>query len=137
MGAVVLDAGVVIAHADRSNVHHERASSRLRALLDDDADLVLPVSAYAEFLVGPAQADDADGALRAADHVLEALDVRVSPASRDVGRAAARLRARHGKRLRLPDALVVATAQTLGAERILTTDAGWPPLDLPVELVGP
>jgi len=34
------------------------------------------------------------------------------------------LRARHPK-LRLPDALVVATGSTLKADVVLTADAGW------------
>jgi len=37
----------------------------------------------------------------------------------------------------LPDALVVATAVVLGADRILTTDAGWPRLTMPVTIVRP
>ena len=39
--------------------------------------------------------------------------------------AAAALRANHAA-LKLPDALVVATASVLGADRLLTTDRGWP-----------
>ena len=49
---------------------------------------------------------------------------------------AAQLRARHGARLRVPDALVLATAIPLGADRVLTTDAGWPRVGVTVELVG-
>jgi predicted nucleic acid-binding protein len=38
---------------------------------------------------------------------------------------AAILRARH-RLLRLPDALVVATAAVSGADRLITTDRKWP-----------
>jgi len=51
--------------------------------------------------------------------------------------AAAALRARHGRAVRLPDAMVLATAIELQAHRLLTTDAGWPPLDVPVVVIGP
>ena len=39
--------------------------------------------------------------------------------------AAAQLRARHPA-LKLPDALVVATAVTLDADHLVTTDRKWP-----------
>jgi len=39
-------------------------------------------------------------------------------------------------KLRLPDALVVATAIELGATRVLTTDRGWPSLEVAVEIAG-
>jgi predicted nucleic acid-binding protein len=38
--------------------------------------------------------------------------------------------------LRLPDALVVATAVELGAAQLLTTDGGWPSLPIHVTVVG-
>jgi hypothetical protein len=38
--------------------------------------------------------------------------------------------------VRLPDALVIATALELGAERVTTTDGRWPTLPLRVEVVG-
>jgi hypothetical protein len=41
----------------------------------------------------------------------------------------------HGTKLRLPDALVVATAVELRAGLLLTTDAGWPSLPIPVAVV--
>jgi predicted nucleic acid-binding protein len=46
---------------------------------------------------------------------------------------AAQLRAQHGPRLRLPDALVVATALELSADRLLTTDKRWPDVGLKLE----
>ncbi|MHB8460746.1 MAG: hypothetical protein ACYDB6_11915 [Candidatus Limnocylindrales bacterium] len=47
------------------------------------------------------------------------------------------MRARHGSRLRLPDALVVATAIAIGGERVITTDSRWPRLPLRVEVIQP
>ena len=49
---------------------------------------------------------------------------------------AAELRSRNGNRLRLPDALVVATAIVLGAGRVVTTDGRWPDLPVRVDVVG-
>ena len=72
----------------------------------------------------------------AVDDFLEALPASVEPATREIARRAAELRARHGTRIRLPDALVVATAIVLEARRVVTTDARWPDLGLNVEVIG-
>lgn len=96
---------------------------------------MLPASAYAELLVVPA--GRGKQAVAVVDELLDRLPVRVQPATRQTARAAAVLRARHGTRLRLPDALVVATALELGAARLLTTDRGWPEVEVAVEVVGP
>ena len=64
------------------------------------------------------------------------LPARVEPATRVIGAAAAAsLRGAPGPSLRLPDALIVATAIVLDADRIITTDARWPALAVRVELL--
>jgi len=45
----------------------------------------------------------------------------------DTAVVAARLRARHGQKVKLPDALVIATAIHVEAGVLVTTDRGWPP----------
>ena len=55
--------------------------------------------------------------------------------TRQVVTRAAQLRAQHGPRLHLPDALVLATAIQLRADRVLTTDRGWPRADVSVEQI--
>ena len=89
---------------------------------------------YAEVLVALLRQSPANG--HAVDDFLEALPASVEPATRANARRAAELRARHGTRLRLPDALVVATAILLEARRVVTTDARWPELGMNVEVVG-
>ena len=69
------------------------------------------------------------------DRFIDALPARVEPASRSIAAAAAVLRAEHGPSLRLPDALVVATAAVLEADRVITTDLRWPPLTVPVVVI--
>jgi len=96
--------------------------------------LVLPASAYAECLVSPARRGP--DAVTIADRFIDAVPAHVEPGSRAIAAAAAGLRAAHGRALRLPDALVVATAQVVGADRILTTDTGWPSLTIAVDLIG-
>jgi predicted nucleic acid-binding protein len=130
----VLDAGVVIAVLNADDSHHGPARQALQAVRERGDRLVVPASAYAEILVAPFRATPpADSAV---DEFLDALPATVEPATREIARAAAQLRARHGKGLRLPDALVVATGIALGSARVITTDAGWPEVGTKVEVLG-
>lgn len=133
MGLTVLDAGVVIAILDAEDRHHAAARAALALRLQVRDELVLPASAYSEVLVAPQR--HGESAVRAVDAFLEALPATIHPVTAEIARVAARLRAEHGRRLRLPDALVVATAIELHADRVLTTDSGWPELQLAVEVL--
>ncbi len=133
MGLTVLDAGVVIAVLDADDSHHDAALTALAACRDRGDDLALPASAYAECLVAPSRRGAA--AIATVDRFVDALPARVEPVTRTIAASAAALRVSHGPAFRLPDALVVATGLTLGAERILTTDARWPALPIPIKVV--
>jgi predicted nucleic acid-binding protein len=130
----VLDAGVLIAVLNADDAHHDRARQAVAAVRDRGDRLVVPASAYAEILVAPMRQNPASG--DAVDEFLDALPASVEPATRQIARRAALLRARHGGRLRLPDALVVATAIVLDASRVVTTDARWPDVGITVEVIG-
>ena len=134
MGLIVLDAGVVIAVLDASDIHHAAA---MKALADAQVlgdGFALPASAYAECLVSPSRSGPE--AVATVDRFLDALPARVEPTTRAIGAVAATLRAVHGPALRLPDALVVATAVVLKADRIVTTDSRWPVVPVMVEILG-
>lgn len=118
MGTVVLDAGVVIGALDDADAHHAAAIRSIGARSDDD--LRLPSSAYAEVLVVPART----GRLDEVKSDLASLSLGVDPIDASAAEEAARLRARHPS-LRLPDALVLAYAETVDADELLTTDARW------------
>ena len=123
MGLTVLDAGVVIGLLDRGDAHHGGARSSLRAALDRGDRLVLPASALAEVLVGPSRAGR--NAVDTAQQLLERVPIDVEPLDAEIATEAASVRAKHPG-LRLPDALVIATAVLLGADRLVTTDRRWP-----------
>jgi predicted nucleic acid-binding protein len=131
MALTVLDAGIVIAVLDSNDAHHIAARVALADARRRGEELAVPASAYAEILVGPFR--QGPGAADKVDEFLAALPARVEPATREVAATAARLRALHAPKLRLPDALVVATAIELRAGLLLTTDGGWP--SLPVKVV--
>jgi len=126
---IVLDASVVIGFLDAADEHHEAAVAALAASASDD--LVLPATAYAEILVAPARKGRAS--VDRVEEALSALTVRLEPVTPAIARSAATLRARH-RGLRLPDALVLATADALGAAKVLTADRAWSSVSRTVRL---
>jgi predicted nucleic acid-binding protein len=114
VGAVTLDASVAIGFLDPGDIHHERAVSTLREL--DRSRLLFPASAYSETLVWPLAVGLADRV----DDFIDGLRVEVVPLDRGIAHRAAELRVEHDA-LRLPDALVLATAR-LREARLLSFD---------------
>ncbi|TME11507.1 MAG: type II toxin-antitoxin system VapC family toxin [Chloroflexi bacterium] len=133
MGLTVLAASIVIAVLDSEDAHHTAARAGLASRLEALDTFAVPVSAYAETLVGAFRKGEA--AVTTVESFLAALPARVEAATPVIGRHAARLRAQHGRRLPLPDALVVATAIEIRAERVLTTDRRWPEVGVRVEIL--
>jgi predicted nucleic acid-binding protein len=124
-----LDASVLIALLDPDDAHHHAARAALDAHADDD--LRIPAHTLAEALVHPVRA----GREREARRLIAGLEIAVDPVDEAVAVAAARLRARHGSVLRMPDALVLAYADGRKARRVLTADARWTAWSRRVELV--
>lgn len=120
MALVVLDASVVIGFLDPEDTLHTASVRAVSAHRDDD--LRLPASAYAEILVAPHRAGV--DAVAAIEIFLTDLVIKVEPITKEVATSAARLRAER-RTLRLPDALVLATAEELGADAVLSGDASW------------
>lgn len=133
MALIVLDAGPVIGVLDSADAHHAAAVAAIEQAEASGNRLTIPASAYAECLVSPSRRGSA--AVRTVDAYLDSLSAEVQPITRQIARAAARLRARHGRRLRLPDALVLATASVLKADMVLTTDSGWPRVGVTVRVI--
>lgn len=101
---------------DTSDPHHATAVDDVEAADHAGHSLQTPASAYSETLVAFARADRVPEA-RAA---VAGMGVTITPLTAPIAERAAALRAAH-PRLRLPDALVIATARELGAD-LLTYD---------------
>jgi predicted nucleic acid-binding protein len=123
VGLTHVDAGVVIAFLDGDDVHHDAARSALSDALDNADRLSMAASALAECLVGPARRSPK--AVELVRTVIERLPVSVIDLDEEIATRAAVLRARH-RSLKLPDALVIATAERSAADRLITTDRNWP-----------
>jgi predicted nucleic acid-binding protein len=111
VGALILDASVVIALLDTADAHHQQAVGDAEAADLEGHTLIIPASVYSEALVAFARA----GRLRDARDALGGMGIEVEPLTASVAERAAELRARH-QRLRLPDAIVLACAGALGGK---------------------
>ena len=85
--------------------------------------LAIAASALAECLVGPARRSPE--AIDLVRTVIDRLPVSVADLNAEIATQAAVLCARH-RTLKLPDAVVIATAVTSGADQLITTDRKWP-----------
>jgi predicted nucleic acid-binding protein len=110
---IVFDAGVLIAHLEPSDVFHTAATGFLEEF--EEFDFAANVITVAECLVRPAQFGRSSEAVAKLDRLeLIRLDVTADDASR-----IADIRAH--ARLKMPDAIVLYTAERAGAE-LVTTD---------------
>jgi len=107
--ALILDASVLIGLLDTADTHHDRAIDDVEAADREGRQLLLPASAYSETLVAFARARRLEEACQA----ITAMGITVVSLTDTIAERAAELRARH-TRLRLPDAIVLATAQQMG-----------------------
>ncbi len=118
MAALILDASVLIGLLDAGDAHHEQAVEDVDQADSGGTALLAPASAYSEALVAFARAN------RVADarYAIGAMGITVVPMNQAIAERAAEIRARN-ERLRLPDAIVLATARELSAD-LLTYDDG-------------
>jgi hypothetical protein len=104
--AVVLDSDAVVGFLDRNDALHDAADKAIRDLLGKER-LLVSVVTYAEVLTG-AKLGHHDG--RQVKGFFSDLISEVLPVDMDVADTAAHLRARR-KSLRMPDAMILATAE--------------------------
>lgn len=123
MGLIHLDAGVVIGFLDADDAHHQSAAQALAAALRSGDRLAMAASAFAECLVGPSRRGER--AVATVSDLFAQLPIDIVDLDAGTARRAAALRAKHAA-LRLPDALVIATASERSADHLITTDRRWP-----------
>lgn len=88
--------------------------------LRSEADAVISAITYAELMVGALRGQTAERL----EDLLRRFPIQVWPVSEAVALTGARLRSRHVF-LKLPDALIIATGEVIGAEAVLTADRRW------------
>ncbi|MCZ7533084.1 MAG: PIN domain-containing protein [Acidimicrobiia bacterium] len=123
MGLTVLDTGVLISFLDSDDAHHEQARNSIAEAMSRNDRLVIPGSVLAEVLVGPFRRGPA--AVQVVLDLIARLPLEVAPLDERVAVAASKVRAGH-PRVKLPDAVVIGTADVVEATELITTDRGWP-----------
>ncbi len=124
MGRTDIDAGILIGFFDGGDAHHLGSKRELVNARQRGDQRAVPASALAEAMVSPAR--DGESSVTAIRAFIERLPLVVAELDIETAVVAARLRARHGQKLRLPDALVIATAIRREAAVLLTTDRARP-----------
>jgi len=127
----VLDASVLVALLDEADVGRVIAREAV-ARSHGDHELLIPVTAFSESIVAPYRRSRRDG--QRAEAALAALG-RLVEVTREIASRAAQLRAT--RKIKLPDALILATAMTQSADQILTLDRRWRGVDPRVQLLTP
>jgi predicted nucleic acid-binding protein len=127
----VLDASVLIALMDETDAG--RVVARAAVVQSQrDHDLLIPITAFSESIVAPYRRSRRDG--QRAEAALATLG-RLVDVTREIASRAAQLRA--ARQIKLPDALVLATALQVAADQILTLDRRWRGVDPRVRLLEP
>lgn len=119
MGVTLLDSSAVIAFLDRSEKHHPAARKRVGELAREDFLVVSAVS-YAEILTGARRGHHEESLVLGFFRSLVSI---VAPVTVEIADRAATLRATTG--LRLPDALILATAELHPAGLVLGCERSW------------
>jgi predicted nucleic acid-binding protein len=121
----LLDSVAVAGFLDRDDAFHTAADARIRELAGRDA-LIVSVITYAELLTGAGLGHHAQSAVRG---FFEQLIDEIYSVDRAVAERAAQLRSRTPS-LKMPDALILATADLYGAELVVTGDDRWTDIDI-------
>jgi predicted nucleic acid-binding protein len=116
----LLDSAVVAAFLDRSDAFHAVADARMRQLAGR-ATLNVSVITYAELLTGAGLGHHARDAVQG--FFTDLVD-GVHAVDKEVAERAADLRTKQ-RALRMPDALILATADVRGADVVVTGDKRW------------
>jgi predicted nucleic acid-binding protein len=117
----LLDSAVVAGFLDRDDAFHSGADSRIRELAGRET-LVVSVITYAELLTGAGLGHHEQSAVRG--FFGELID-EVYSVDRAVAERAAELRSQTPS-LKMPGALILATADLHHADLVITGDGRWP-----------
>ena len=118
-----LAAGVVIGLLDANDPHHSAAHRAVADATNDGHRLAMAASAFAECLVGPHRRGRAS--VEIVRSLIERLPISIIVLDAEIAATAARIRAQHLS-VRLPDALVIATAASGVVQQLITTDRNSP-----------
>ena len=123
MGVIHIDTGVFIALLDSDDVHHEVATTFWTSSRVHGDRFAMSATAFAECLVKPFR--DNPETVTAIRDLFRRIPIEIVQLNDVVAEKAAEIRASHPS-LRLPDAMVIASAIVGNADQLVTTDRKWP-----------
>jgi predicted nucleic acid-binding protein len=121
----LLDSVAVAGFLDRDDGFHAAADARVREFAGRDT-LIVSVITYAELLTGAGVGHHALSAVRG---FFEQLIDEIYSVDRAVAERAAELRSQTPS-LKMPDALILATADLRDADLVITGDDRWTSIDI-------
>jgi len=121
----LLDSVAVAGFLDRDDAFHAAADARVRELAGRDT-LIVSVITYAELLTGAGLGHHAQSAVRG---FFEQLIDEIYNVDRAVAERAVQLRSQTPS-LKMPDALILATADLRDADLVVTGDTRWSGVDI-------
>lgn len=129
MGLTALDTSALIGYLTAEDALHARATDKVLAALGAGDRLGVPLVAWAELIGGVRSGHGDEAVLRTfrSDLQVELLGLDEITAER-----AADLRVAG---LRLPDALILASAERAGARQVLTGDRRWAGVASPLDVL--
>ena len=131
MGLTLLDTSAVVGYVDSSDAFHHDAVEQIEACVRGGSGLALSVVSWTELLHGAFRGHRDDAVVR---DFVDDFGVRLLSVDPIVAEWAAVLQARHAasatasapRKLRTPDALILASAEVAsGVERVVGADASW------------
>jgi predicted nucleic acid-binding protein len=146
MGVALLDSSAVIGYLDRDDALHEAAVAAIETTVRAGAPLAISAVTLAELLHRAHLGHHDESAVR---ELIEDFGVNILPVDADVAERAAKLQAacakaarrRGPRKLRTPDALILATACLYDdIDKVTAGDDGWrgvPGVTVDVELLRP
>ncbi len=129
---LLLDTNAFIYFLDGEELYYDVLLSVFRRVAAGDLTVIVSAITEAELLVKP-ERDGNEAARERIEDLLSESGIYVVGVDRKIARRAAALRAR--ARLKLPDAIIVATGLETGCEAIVGNDGQWSKQDADIPFI--
>jgi len=122
-----LDTAPFIYFFERNPTYIDRVAALFEAVYEAGARVTTSLITYVEIITVPARAGDRRALTRYRDYFVNSELLSLQPMNLTVAEETARSRAKYG--LKPPDAIQLATAESCGADYVVTNDRGWANVD--------
>ena len=132
--SIFMDTAPLIYYWENNREYFKKIASVFDAVYDNDVQVIVSLVTYIEVMTYPIKCGNIKLASKYRDYFTNSANMTLYPVNLLVAEKTAVYRAEHG--LKTPDAIQLATAETCGADYVITNDAEWKKLaDLEIVLV--